>query len=204
MAPSVLFSAHSTFGNQSWIWEHAQCRVFHLIRDPRDVIISAMHYHSSASEQWLHRPRKMFGGLSYQGMLKALPDDHVRFAFEMRHTSRRVIHAMQHWNYCQANSFECKYEDLIQDVQGLKFVEVLSHLGFERRESMRARDIFRKNSLFGKEKPRNDMHIRSGVGRQWASVFNRKTAREFLEQFGDVLIKLRYEPDDSWVETLDV
>jgi hypothetical protein len=203
VVPSVMFDAHSTFGNQHWVWEDSQCRVFHLIRDPRDVIISAMHYHSSASENWLHRPRKVFRGLSYQDKLKSLPDDRARFVFEMRHTSRRVIHAMHHWDYEQPNSLECRYEDLIEDVEGLKFTEVMLHLGFEQRESVLGRNIFRKNSLFGKKKRPNDTHIRSGARRQWESVFNRQSAKEFIQEFGDVLVKLGYEPDDSWIEALE-
>ena len=166
-----------------WVWGESQSRVFHLIRDPRDVIISAMHYHSSAGENWLHRPRKVFRGLSYQDKLKSLADDRARFAFEMRHTSRRVIQAMQHWDYEQPNSLECRYEDLIEDVEGLKFTEVMLHLGFVQRESVLGRNIFRKNSLFGKKKRPNDTHIRSGARRQWESVFNRQSAREFVEEF---------------------
>ena len=162
-----------------------------------------MHYHSSAGENWLHRPRKVFRGLSYQDKLKSLPDDRARFAFEMRHTSRRVIQAMQHWDYEQPNALECRYEDLIEDVEGLKFTEVMLHLGFERRELVLGRNIFRKNSLFGKKKQPNDTHIRSGARRQWESVFNRQSAREFVEEFGDVLVKLGYEPDNSWIEALE-
>jgi len=32
-------------------------RILHLIRDPRDVLISAMHYHKTADEAWLHIKR---------------------------------------------------------------------------------------------------------------------------------------------------
>lgn len=38
----------------------------HIIRDPRDVIVSGCFYHTKSSEKWLHIKRKDFGGLTYQ------------------------------------------------------------------------------------------------------------------------------------------
>lgn len=50
-------------------------RGLHLIRDPRDVILSGMHYHLRAPEKWLHDPEPDYGGLSYQEKLNSLDGD---------------------------------------------------------------------------------------------------------------------------------
>src|SRR3979409_1439354 len=48
--PFVLFNHDSMFLQHSDILVRDDVRVLHLIRDPRDVLISAMHYHKTSSE----------------------------------------------------------------------------------------------------------------------------------------------------------
>src|SRR5581483_12442001 len=38
----------------------------HMIRDPRDMIVSACFYHQKATEKWLHVRQDSLGGLTYQ------------------------------------------------------------------------------------------------------------------------------------------
>lgn len=199
---AILFSDHSDFSGCAWLLEHPRSRIMHVIRDPRDVIISAMHYHRKAKESWLHLPRKGLGGLTYQQKLNRLPDDRARYLFEMERTSRRVIRDMQKWDYTRTNSLECKYEDMIADV-GMELVsEVLRHLGFEAGELEACRQIFWKNSLFGELRGSQSVHIRSGALRQWPGTFDESLAAAFLEQFPDALVQLGYEPDNSWTASV--
>src|SRR5205807_6273285 len=73
--PVILFNNHSDFSSADWILRDPDSRIFHLIRDPRDVIISAMHYHKTARESWLHRAKAKFGQKTYQEELNSLRDD---------------------------------------------------------------------------------------------------------------------------------
>jgi hypothetical protein len=41
-------------------------------------------------------------------------------------------------------------------------------------------------------------HVRSGQPRQWPSYFTKSLHRQFLEHFGDALIRLGYEQNDQW------
>ncbi|MGD0190893.1 MAG: sulfotransferase domain-containing protein [Rhizomicrobium sp.] len=203
IVPSILFNTHSAFSGCQWILDHPQCRLFHLIRDPRDVIVSAMHYHRAAAEPWLHEPRADFGGKTYQMFANGLPDDQSRYVFEMQHGAGNAIKAMRRWQYDRENTFECRYEDLISDTNSEKFAGVLRHLGFEDDEMTRCRRIFVRNSLFGSRKKKgHSLHVRSGRARQWETTFNAELASAFVDLFGDVLIELGYEPDNSWVATL--
>ena len=203
VSPIVVFQSHSEFAAFPWLIENEQHRVFHLIRDPRDVVISAMHYHRVAKESQLHRPRKKFGGRTYQEQLNDLPTDRDRYLFEMENTSANVIRAMQSWNYQRPNCFDCKYEDLMADEDMTLFSRVLAHLGFSKREIRIGRKKFWQHSIFGKKAGKTGTtHIRSGASRQWPDVFDRNLAETFVQEFGDVLVALGYERDNSWVDRL--
>ena len=198
--PAIVFDDHSEFRNCQWLLERPETRILHLIRDPRDVIVSAAHYHCKSDEPWLKWPRAEFDGLSYQEVINRLPDERSRFLFEMKNSAGRTIEAMRTWQYDRANSLEYKYEDLISDPSGKLMGAAFRHLGFERSELQICRKAFRKNSLQRRVKSGNSVHIRSGAPREWLKWYDRDLAVQFLRQFGDVLVELGYEQDDRWAD----
>jgi Sulfotransferase domain len=200
--PVVFFLPHSRFERCPWLPERADCRFLHVIRDPRDVVISAMHYHRVAQEGWLKRPDARFDGNSYQDMLNALPDDGARYRFELDNAVGRTIRMMLKWPYYgDPRSYECRYEDLIADTDMSLFAKVVDHLGFEPGEIDLCKQAFWDNSLFGKVKP-GSTHVRSGAARQWPDVLDRALGELFVQRLRNAPMRLGYEPDDSWVETL--
>jgi hypothetical protein len=207
MAPAILLNDHSNFRNAAWIIGDDRFRIMHVIRDPRDVVVSAMHYHCTAPEEWLHRKRPMFKGLTYQEKINSLPDDRARYLFEMQHTAGRVIKDMRNWDYNASNSIECRYETLMADIEMVAFSRALTYLGFDDSELDGCRGQIWEHSLFGSllEKRQDgapSTHIRSGEVRQWPDIFDGNLGQSFLDRFGDVLIELGYENDHSWVQKL--
>jgi hypothetical protein len=199
--PAIVFSDHSDFSLCAWLLDDPRTRILHVIRDPRDVIISAMHYHRQAKEVWLHEPRKALRGLTYQQKLNRLPDNRARYLFEMDRSAMRVIRDMEKWDSARPSSLECKYEDLIADEQMELASRILVHLGFEA-ELETCRQVFWKNSLFGELKGSQSTHIRSGAMRQWPEIFDGRLAAAFIKKFPDALVRLGYERDNSWVDAL--
>ena len=47
-SPFVLFCYDSDLGEHAHLLDRENVRILHLIRDPRDVVISAMHYHKAS------------------------------------------------------------------------------------------------------------------------------------------------------------
>lgn len=197
--PAIIFNTHSDFRGADWLLQDPDTRIFHLIRDPRDVVISAMHYHKIAREPWLHKRRTRFDGMTYQEKLNSLPDDRTRLIWEMDNSGGRIVNAMHAWDYSLEKCCEMKYEDLMGDVEAVEFSRVASHLGFDDDEVETCREEFRKRSLFRPRRRSKSTHVRSGKNRQWESVYDEALAQLFVEKFGSVLIALDYEPDNSWI-----
>lgn len=193
-AGDVLLQDHSRFGFSPDPSVH---RGLHLIRDPRDVIVSACFYHMRSDEEQLHRPRKEFGGRSYQEALNSMEDPDDRLLFEMENDSRGNIRQISDWDYSDPVFLEVRYEDLIVDRELELFHDMFVFLGLPGWMIPTALAIAYNNSLFSGEVDRPG-HVRSGRPAQWRSHFREVHKRRFLELFGDVLVRLGYEEDDDW------
>lgn len=179
-------------------------RIFHVIRDPRDVAISAMHYHLRSEEKWLHRADPELGGATYQASLAALKTERTRYEFEMRFATARTVKQMLDWNYARSGNFEGRYEELIRDTEGSYFLRAVTLLGFSSEEAQVCVRVFLRNAIFGgrAERKTDFAHVRSGEPEQWRHIFDRELGEAFLARYGDALVRLGYEKDDSWLESL--
>ncbi len=178
-------------------------RGLHIIRDPRDVIISGAAFHEkTAEEEWLLEPKGEFGEMSYQEKLRSLDSLHDKLVFEMNGRGKKTIHQMTAWNYRNENFYEVKYEDLVVDHDLALFSRIFLFLGLSGAILPICLDVAWSRSIFSGALRKHGVHIRSGRPQQWRSVFTKRLARQFHELFGDALIRLGYETDQSWVDDL--
>jgi len=203
-APLILLAANSKLDKYPGLMAHEPARALHVVRDPRDVLISGMHYHCRAPEKWLDRAENKFGGRTYREALTALPTARARLMFEMEHAAGKNIASMLRWDRADAKSFETQYEALMHDTEGALFVRIAHHLGFAGGELETCRQVFWRHALFGGAAPRKDemQHVRSGAVEQWRTVFDRTLAEAFAARFGDALIQLGYERGGGWIAPL--
>jgi hypothetical protein len=174
-------------------------RGLHMIRDPRDVIISGCFYHQKSDEAWLHQPRADFGGKSYREALRECRDQEAQLAFEMAHTAKDTIADMLSWDYHHPRFFEVKYEDLMADTELMLFHRIFVFLGFPTAVLPKLLKIAFDNSLFSGRLKKGG-HIRSGKTRQWRQYFTKAVGHRFLDLYGDALIALGYEKDNRWLD----
>ena len=172
----------------------------HLIRDPRDLIVSGYFFHLKASEPWLLRPDPQWGGLCYQEHLRRLSETEG-FKAEITRTLPTILR-MQAWNYAQPDFLELRYEDVIQD-QYSAWERILRHYGFSEDAIHRARVVVEKYSI---EKVRGKLlpnvttptHIRSGKAQQWRRHFTPEVKAFFQKATGNALVALGYEQTTDW------
>jgi hypothetical protein len=200
--PFVLFNHDSLFLQYSDVLARHDVRVIHLIRDPRDVLISAMHYHKTSAEAWLQQPAPGHGGIGYQRKLTSLATPFEQYLFELENATSSIIEDMLDWQYDHANCLEVRYEDLRLDHRLALWSQVVNFLGFDETEQDLCKDCFWKHSLFGGAAGVNLRHARSGDVAQWKRSFTPELAHAFVERFPDALQVLGYEPDDRWIERL--
>lgn len=206
VAPLMLSASNGREGMDTGLFDGEDVCIFHLIRDPRDVLISSMHYHLRADERWLLRADPQFGGRTYREAINALPTERARYIFEMQHSTSKNLRNMLDWDYNRPNSMECRYEDIIRDIESSLFLRVATHLGFSQEELPLCRRMFLRTAIFGGNAKRKDegkvTHVRSGQPEQWRGIFDRSLGEGFLTRFGDTLVKLGYEKDDAWLDSL--
>ncbi len=192
----VFMQNHSRFMPEKF---SDSIRGVHIIRDPRDRIVSGMYYHQKSKESWLHKPMKVLGGATYQEKINSFGTMEEQLMFEMEHSGRWGINEMLSWDYSDGRFMNVKYEELIIDHDLRMFHEIFTFLGFPGSVIPTCLDCAYKNSLFSGNIEKS-VHVRSGKSSQWKNHFNSDHKQRFVELFGGALVKLGYEENDLWAE----
>ncbi len=188
----IMFHAHSAFPAAVTEQPH---RAVVVIRDPRDVIISAALYHArtdSDRDPWLYVPDPRFGGRSYHETIAALPTDAEKFVFEMDNFSRRTIQGMRRQLQASRDTIRVRFEELITDVELKEFRRIFTWLGIREADMDKALQIAERSSLFSGQVA--SKHVRSGRPAQWREHFTPELHAEFRKRFGDIAEELGYPP----------
>lgn len=178
----VAFHYKSKFGDLPLRHPHRGMLVF---RDPRDVIISGMHYHRKSPEPWLHKPDARFDGLTYQQRLNSLATDTDRLLFEMEHQGRKTIKQMQRAMEAYPDFYHAKLEHLVEDRDLAEYQRIFQFLGFDGNSLGVLLDSARRNSLFAGSVT-SASHVRSGRPALWRDEFPGQVMDAFLEKYGDL------------------
>ena len=172
----------------------------HIIRDPRDVIISGYFYHLWTDEKWAHISKEEFGNKSYQEYLNSLKQEEGILA-EIKRASKE-IKEMVDWNYNNSNFIEIKYEDLIYQEE-IIFAKIFQHYGFNKEAIELSLKIADKHSFKNVAKRKigevaTKSHLRSGRPSQWKELFSEQHKKYFKSLLGDAVVKLGYEANNDW------
>ena len=173
----------------------------HMIRDPRDVVISGFFYHLWTDERWAHEPRPEFGGKSYQQLLRSLTKDDGLLA-EIRRAAMTTIPDMASWRYDRPGFMELRYEDVIAD-EAEWFGRIFRHYGFDDPAVERCLHIVHRHSFQGATgravgTVREHKHRRSGKVGEWREHFREEHRALFKQLAGESLLTLGYEESWNW------
>lgn len=204
--PQIIVNWSSTFPQELMDLDHA--RFLHIIRDPRDVLLSGMRYHRIAplgNEKFLREKRDDWGGKNYQDHLNALPGNLSRLMFEMDNKHDVTVQEMLKWPYGHAHAADVKYEDLIEDNDCILMRDILTGFAIQGLDIDRAVQTYWDHSLFGglaradDRSERQNLHVGSGKTAQWTRKLPREIAEIYAERYQDALETLGYATDDNWV-----
>ena len=205
--PAFLVNWHGWFPRA--IWDNPTSRFFHIIRDPRDILLSGWQYHQTAGvkgEQFLHTPRADLNGKTYQQHLNNLTQEQDQILFEMRQKHALTLREMLDWPYDDPRQLTLRYEDLMQDQNCSLFKSALRHLGFGDAAVNLGAQSFWDKSLFGGQSRQNARqgHVQSGAISRWALEMPRAVGVAYENEYGAGLQRLGYSENDTWVNELSV
>jgi hypothetical protein len=216
-SPDVLAIRNATPMSRPALPAH---RGFHVIRDPRDIVVSGYYSHRYShplTEKWAALPklRQELNELPFEaGLLREIEFDGGTFG------------AMQRWDYAQPNILELRLEDLMDDSFG-GVMRVGEHLGVIGDGPLRARgaarfavdralvrlpgrvparvprDVWlgvawdnRFEKLAGRARGDEDpqSHFRKGTPGSWREVFTPEHVAAFEERYPGLVEELGYDP----------
>ena len=176
-------------------------RGFHVVRDPRDVVVSSYFSHRNS-----HR---LGGWLTeeYRDDLKRLSEEEG-ILLEM---AQRVhqFRSMIEWDYQDPAVLELRMEDMIAEPYR-EFSRVGEFLGIVGEATApgtlrpsRLAEILEKHSFqakAGRQPGEEDVnsHYRKGVHGDWANHFTPAHRQYFKNHYNDLLLKLGYEENPDW------
>lgn len=223
----TLVLTNSDYKTLAIIDEKHDYRGFHVVRDPRDIVISAYfsHLYSHVAEDgsWWLEFRKSLSKCKNQeeGLLLELD------------LLRTFLDNMNDWNYENPKVLETRYEVITKDPLQ-QFSRIFNFLGiktpllglfnlatlyyFQRKATMLGepmpygdhlpmimlKRILDRNSFKyrsrGRPKGKEDTrsHYRKGISGDWRTHFTPSIKAEFKNRYNDLLIKLDYEQNEEW------
>jgi len=196
----------------------------HIVRDPRDLLVSGYRYHKWCNEKWVimnmsEIPIKVFRrcplevnfsdilnkigiekkylNKSYKELLNHV-DEETGYMLEME-IRKPSFSQMYKWNYNLPNIYELRYEDVFGNEQEA-FKELFSFFGIPKNEISNLMNFVYKNSFKQIKKEKNFFkeHASVGISNQWKSEMPKAIQKEILFRYFDLLKNLGYEYSDNF------
>jgi hypothetical protein len=192
-------------------------RGFHVIRDPRDLVVSAYfsHLYSHPEQGWLTPVRNTLKALSKEDGL----------TFQIDHCAG-FFRCMSKWDYANPRVLELKMEDVIRQPEELlprafRFIGLLqddqprmpapapAQAGQlvqlpGRIDNTLFLDVLRRHRFSvksgGRQPGQEDIHAhyRKGIPGDWTNHFTPSHKEHFKRTYPGLLVQLGYEASDSW------
>lgn len=187
----VFLSIHS---QTPWS-EIGPYRGIHVMRDPRDMIVSSYHYHLWTNELWAHVPDE--NGQSYQEKLQAVDKTEGLF-MTIRHFIYFSCETLENWDMDDPDILEVSYDALMGPEREEFYDEAFTFMGLTGRGhelGVRLMRLFEagKRSKISATAPNERAHIRSGRSGQWKTELEPEHIAYINQELGHILDKFGYD-----------
>jgi len=183
------------------IIHYSNFKAFHVIRDPRDIVVSAYfsHLKTHPIRNWplLAEFRKKLQNCRNK-------DEGISMEFEFEFT-KDIFRRLREWDLNDPRIKNYRLEDISVDYIN-RFRQIFQYMGLfelglteERFQQIMIANSFEKISegrKIGKEDPNH--HYRKGIHGDWKNHFANDHVDYFKEHYNDILIKYGYEKDANW------
>ncbi len=198
------FDICSISGNYIDLDRFEDIRVVRVIRDPRDLIISAYFYHKRAAEPWCKQINPTDydpGWKKVRGAVPAnLPTDYSLAKYLNEVSMEEGLHAeiefrnhhyqsMLEWPDNDPRVMLFRYEDIIGN-EARVYWKILSFFGFSIPTRFIGSQLAERLSAKNKQTIVN--HIRNPNNGQWQKYFTPGLIKRFNELYGEVLDRYGY------------
>jgi len=208
-SPSHKINAYMLQDMSLNLKEFKGARFSHIIRDPRDMVVSGYYYHLKCDEPWctviepssfqwlVNKPifKEFFphetsfpDKISYQQYLNQLTEEEGITLEMIWRTSH--FESMIQWDYNNPDCIEMRYEDIIGNEEE-SFRSIFTHYGLSDQIVTRGVELAKTWSLQNRKKEK-DKHVRNGKPNQWPSVLTPRLLERFKEIHPQVLEKTGY------------
>ena len=174
-------------------------RGVHVMRDPRDMIVSGYHYHKWTHEVWVHRLDE--NGESYQQKLNRL-DKKAGLFLEIDHFIYIYRGILEKWDVDDPRILEVSYEALMGEGRTRLYGAIFAHLGLAGAELALAVELMRLFEAGNRKRrpagripgraPGRRQHLRSGSSNQWKDELDPEHLAYIEAELGHVLAKFGY------------
>ena len=205
--PVIVDKVTPYLGTSRQVLEKAACqftdaKFVHLIRDGHDVAVSGVF-------DWVAREKedsdryKFFVQQDRTIELNRFFDDELLERWATYWKEPHAAFSELHNQFPPERVVEVRYESMLQD-QGLELQRIFTHLQVagdaKVAESCAAAVTFEKTTQRSAGQADNLAKARKGIAGDWKRFFTRTDARQFQQLTGDLLQRLGYEKDDSWID----
>ena len=168
----------------------------HIIRHPKDLLVSAYYYHLRTHESWCHEIPSPYDCVpqdqSYQQALQAL-DLEQGLLFELWGSTGRTLRHFAQWRYDRPNIMELRYEEVLGN-ESSTFAALFAWYGFDQEAARTAGELAaaRSAARLGRDTSLGQ-HRRPGshVG-QWREVLPASVNEYMDHTYGQLLLRLGY------------
>ena len=187
-------------------------RGVYVVRDGRDTLTSQFFFQLSQIPAGDHPrltalQRRSFPNLVNKANLSGVFDDFVarQLVNPIAAHANWAAHVRSYFEVANHNMSLVRYEDLHTDGEAA-LARIVTELSGEPADLDQARVAINR-FMFGKQTAReshrhNTAYLRKGQAGDWVNHFTPGAAALFDRACGDILIKMGYEPDHSWVESV--